>query len=67
MITIRNQPYANAALTWYHIWSKGVDLRLSGDDILDNRTFVARQWLRDTYRPRGATVVATLYCRYWRA
>ena len=62
--TIRNRFYLDATLTWRQFWGPNTDLSLSGYNLLDNRSPVAGQWLRDTYRPRGATFVASLQCRF---
>ena len=62
-ITIRNQFYLDAALTWkqVQVWHRKVDIRLAGQNITDNRHEVGGTWLRDTYRPRGTSGVLTVY------
>ena len=40
------------------------DLRLSWYNLLDNRSPVAGQWLADTYKPQGTTVVLTMYWHF---
>jgi outer membrane receptor protein involved in Fe transport len=63
-MTIRNRCYVDATLTWKNAIRKNTDLHLSADNILNNRDPVAGQWLRDTYRPRGAEVVLALDARF---
>jgi len=65
-VTIRNRMYFDAGLTWDHILGKDADLRLSGQNILDNRGSVASQMNGDTYRPQGADVRLTLDVRFGR-
>jgi len=62
--TIYNRAYLDAALTWTEFCGKGRDLRLSVYNLLDNRSPVAGQWLADTYKPEGTTVVATMYWQF---
>ena len=62
--TIRHRCYIDAALTWDHVLGRDMDLRLSGRNLLDNRSPVASQLNGDTYRPRGAEVVLTVDMRF---
>lgn len=60
---IRNRFYLDTALTYKNI-IKGFDLRLSGQNILNNRSQVATQWRLDRYKPRGATFLFTLSAKF---
>lgn len=62
--TIRNRYYLDAGLKWDHVWGKDMDIRLSANNILDNRSQVASQINGDTYRPRGVEVVVTVEMRF---
>lgn len=62
--TIRNRCYLDATLTWKNAFCPHTDLQLAGVNILDNRDEVGGQWLKDTYRPRGATVTLALTARF---
>lgn len=58
--TINDIYYIDAAITWKNISvgrDKEMDIRLSGQNLFDNRSPVAGQWLRDTYHPQGLSVV----------
>jgi outer membrane receptor protein involved in Fe transport len=61
---VRNRYYFDAALTWYNVWCRDMDLRLSGRNLLNNREPVAGQLLGDLYRPRGTEVTLTLDMRF---
>lgn len=64
--TIRNRYYLDATLTWKNLKvdkENELDLRLSGQNLLDNRSKVAGQWLRDTYRPQGLSIVLSMDIR----
>lgn len=63
-VTIRNRCYLDAALTVKNVMHKDADLHVTGQNILDNRDPVGGQWLRDTYQPRGATLVVSLNMRF---
>ena len=62
--TIRNRYYLDAGLKWDHVWGKDMDIRLSANNILDNRNAVASQINGDTYRPRGIECVITVELRF---
>ncbi len=62
--TLYNRCYFNAGLTWDHIFGKDMDVRFSGDNLLNNREQVASPQNGDTYRPRGIDVVGTLVLRF---
>ena len=62
--TIRNRFYLDSALTWDHVGGKEFDLRLSGRNLLDNRSPVASQINGDTYHPRGIEGVLTAELRF---
>lgn len=62
--TIQNRCYLDAALTWKNAFCPHADLQLAGVNILDNRDDVGGQWLKDTYRPRGATFTLALAARF---
>jgi outer membrane receptor protein involved in Fe transport len=59
-----NRIYVDLALTWEHALAQNIDLRLSGQNIFNNRDPVGTQWLADAYRPRGAAAALTLTCRF---
>jgi outer membrane receptor protein involved in Fe transport len=63
-VMIGNQFYLDAALTWYNIWCRDMDLRLSGRNLADNREPVGVQLAGDLYRPRGIEVILTLDMRF---
>lgn len=59
-ISITHRYYLDAALTlknWKPAVDTEIDVRLSGLNLLNNRDSIAGQWLRDTYKPRGISVV----------
>lgn len=62
-VTIRNQFYLDAGVTWSHLWDRDLDLRLSCRNLLDNRTPVGAQLAGDLYRPRGVEAVLTVDLR----
>jgi outer membrane receptor protein involved in Fe transport len=63
-IEIGNRVYLDAALVWENAFGRDMDIRVSGMNILNNRKHVAGQWLGDTYRPRGATILVSAYIRF---
>ncbi len=63
-MTIRNQFYLDAGLTWDHIWCRDMDIRLAGRNLLDNRQPVGAQLAGDTYRPRGIEITLVLDTRF---
>jgi outer membrane receptor for ferrienterochelin and colicin len=65
--TIYNRYYLDAALTWKNrtfIRDTTTDLRLSIQNLFNNRDQVAGQWLRDTYMPRGISAFLTADIRF---
>jgi outer membrane receptor protein involved in Fe transport len=63
-VKVRNRYYVDAALTWYNVWCRDMDLRLSGRNLFNNRQPVASQLNGDLYRPRGTELVLTLDMRF---
>lgn len=63
-VKVRNQFYFDAALTWYNVWCRDMDLRLSGRNLLHNRAPIGGQLVGDLYRPRGYELVLTLDMRF---
>jgi outer membrane receptor protein involved in Fe transport len=66
-VTIHNRLYVDAAITLKNIKKiKGTeaDVSLSCQNLLDNRKEVAGQWLRDTYRPMGTSIVLAMGVRW---
>jgi outer membrane receptor protein involved in Fe transport len=63
-VTVRNQFYVDAALTWYNVWCRDMDLRLSGRNLLHNRSPIGGQLIADLYRPRGYELVLTMDMRF---
>ena len=61
---IRNRYYLDPALTWRNVLGKNCDIRLSGNNLLNNRRPVSGQWLLDTYHPRGTSVVLAVDLRF---
>jgi outer membrane receptor for ferrienterochelin and colicin len=62
--TIDDQHYVDATLTFRDVVYDGLDFRLAGKNILDNRDYVAGAWLDGQYRPRGATFELTAYVAF---
>jgi outer membrane receptor protein involved in Fe transport len=56
--------YLDAALTYENFLVADIDLRLSGQNILNNRSKVATQWSRTQYEPRGATYLMTVFADF---
>lgn len=63
-VSVDDRIYLDVGLTWDHVWDRDVDLRLSGQNILDNTSPVAMQMSGDLYHPRGADIRATLDYRF---
>jgi hypothetical protein len=63
-MTIHNRFYVDAAVTVKDVIRKETDLHIVGQNIFDNRDPVGGQWLRDTYNPRGATLVVSLDMKF---
>jgi len=61
---IDNRVYLDAAMTYEDFLFDGVDLRLSGQNILNNRKKVATQWSKSEYEPRGATYLMTIFAEF---
>lgn len=59
-----NRVYVDVALTWEHALAQDFDIRLSGQNIFNNREPVGTQWLADAYRPRGAGAALTITYRF---
>lgn len=59
---IDNQYYCDAAMMWKA--TPSLDLRVSGQNILNNTSKVACQFSRITYIPQGATYSLTAYYRF---
>ena len=63
-IQINNRYYLDTTLLWKNALGKNADLQISAMNILNNRKPIGGQWLGDTYRPRGATLVASVNKRF---
>jgi len=61
---IRNRYYLDATLMWRNVLGKNMDIRLSGNNLLNNRKHVAGQWTLDMYRPQGIAVVLGVDLRF---
>ena len=57
---VKNQMYLNAALTYEGI-IKGLDLRISAQNILNNQNQVGTVFANQTYTPQGFTMQATVF------
>ncbi len=58
---VNNQFYVDTTLLLKDVNGKGMDIRIAGKNILDNRDFVAGPWIIGQYRPRGATLEVSAY------
>jgi outer membrane receptor protein involved in Fe transport len=58
---IDHRVYVDAAISYEDFMVEGLDLRLSGQNIFNNRKHVATQWSKKQYQPRGASYFLTLY------
>ena len=56
-VVVRNRFYLDAALMWRQVLGRRASVRLSGTNLLNNRSHVPAQWTRDMYRPQGTAVV----------
>jgi len=61
---IRNRYYLDATLLWRNVWGKNLDIRLSGNNLLNNRKHIPGQWSLDLYRPQGIAVVLGVDYRF---
>jgi len=51
-------------MTYEDFLLDGLDLRLSGQNILNNRKKVATQWSKSEYEPRGTTYLITIFAEF---
>lgn len=61
---LNNRVYLDAAMTYEDLLFDGIDVRLSGQNILNNRKKVATQWTESEYEPRGATYLMTIFAEF---
>lgn len=59
-----DQYYLDASLLFEDVFRKGLDVRVSAKNILDNRDPVGGPWLRGSYSPRGATLEISTYIEF---
>jgi hypothetical protein len=57
VVIVRNRYYLDATLMWRKVFGKNWDVRLSGNNLFNNRKRIPAQWTRDMYRPKGVSVV----------
>jgi outer membrane receptor protein involved in Fe transport len=56
--------YLDAALTYEDVMVNGIDIRFSGQNILNNKSKVATQWSKTQFEPRGATYLITIFTEF---
>ena len=61
---VDDQYYANASLLWENSFCKGLDLRLSGNNLGNNNDMVATQWSGSTYQLRGPYGELTAFYKF---
>ena len=54
---VGNRYYLDATLMWRKAFGKNWDVRLSGNNLLNNRRQIPAQWTRDMYQPQGISGV----------
>ncbi|MGJ8640706.1 MAG: TonB-dependent receptor plug domain-containing protein [Opitutaceae bacterium] len=59
-----DQFYVDASLLFEDVLREGLDIRVSGKNLLDNRDPVGGPWLRGSYSPRGATLEISTYIEF---
>ena len=62
--TFRNKFYVDATLTWKNALNSHMDLHLSAQNLINNRSSVGGQWLRGSYSPRGTTFAVSAEMRF---
>lgn len=59
-----DQFYLDASVLFEDVFRKGLDIRVSGKNLLDNRDPVGGPWLRGSYSPRGTTLEIATYIEF---
>ncbi|MGJ8651181.1 MAG: TonB-dependent receptor plug domain-containing protein [Opitutaceae bacterium] len=59
-----DQFYVDASLLFEDVFRKGLDIRVSAKNLLDNRDPVGGPWLRGSYSPRGASLEISTYIEF---